>query len=110
MVLKVSRRGPIPPFIVLDGRPAATKRAAHAVCQAGAPGPPAGLISASPANPTGRMLAREESAALAGKCAESGIRRVSDESYHGLAYGAVAASTALAASDDAIIVNSFSKY
>jgi len=75
-----------------------------------APGPLEGLIIASPANPTGTMLAREEIAALARKCTESGIRLVSDEIYHGLTYGTIAASTALAASDDAIIVNSFSKY
>ncbi len=75
-----------------------------------APGPLEGLIIACPANPTGTMLAREEIAALAHKCTESGIRLVSDEIYHGLTYGTIAASTALAASDDAIIVNSFSKY
>jgi aspartate/methionine/tyrosine aminotransferase len=75
-----------------------------------AAGPIEGLIIASPANPTGTMLAREEIAALAGRCSESGIRLVSDEIYHGLTYGAIAASTALAASDDAIVVNSFSKY
>jgi aspartate/methionine/tyrosine aminotransferase len=69
-----------------------------------------GLIIASPANPTGTMLAREEIAMLAGHCARSGIRLVSDEIYHGLSYGGIAATTALAASEDAIIVNSFSKY
>jgi aspartate/methionine/tyrosine aminotransferase len=73
-------------------------------------GPIEGLIIASPANPTGTMLAREEIVALARKCSEAGIRLVSDEIYHGLTYGAIAASTALAASDDAIVVNSFSKY
>jgi aspartate/methionine/tyrosine aminotransferase len=69
-----------------------------------------GLIIASPANPTGTMLAREEIAALARYCTRSGIRLVSDEIYHGLTYGGIAATTALAASDDAIVVNSFSKY
>jgi len=69
-----------------------------------------GLIIASPANPTGTMLTRGEIALLAGYCARSGIRLVSDEIYHGLTYGEVAATTVLAVSDDAIIVNSFSKY
>ncbi len=69
-----------------------------------------GLIVASPANPTGTMLTHGEIALLAGHCARSGIRLVSDEIYHGLTYGEVAATTALAVSDDAIIVNSFSKY
>jgi aspartate/methionine/tyrosine aminotransferase len=73
-------------------------------------GPIEGLIIASPANPTGTMLTREEIAALACKCTERGIRLVSDEIYHGLTYGAIAASTALAATDDAIVINSFSKY
>jgi aspartate/methionine/tyrosine aminotransferase len=75
-----------------------------------ASGPIEGLIIASPANPTGTMLRREEIAAIARTCDEAGIRLVSDEIYHGLTYGPIAASTALAASDDAIVVNSFSKY
>jgi aspartate/methionine/tyrosine aminotransferase len=69
-----------------------------------------GLILASPANPTGTMLPPDELAALARYCAASGIRLVSDEIYHGLTYGGVAAATALAAGDEAIVVNSFSKY
>jgi aspartate/methionine/tyrosine aminotransferase len=69
-----------------------------------------GLIIASPANPTGTMLAREEIVALARYCTRSGIRLVSDEIYHGLSYGGIAAVTAAAVSDDAIVVNSFSKY
>jgi aspartate/methionine/tyrosine aminotransferase len=48
-------------------------------------------------------------AALARHCAASGIRLVSDEIYHGITYGPVEA-TALAFSDEAIAVNSFSKY
>jgi aspartate/methionine/tyrosine aminotransferase len=37
------------------------------------------------------------------------VRLISDEIYHGITYGA-APTTALAASSDAVIVNSFSKY
>jgi aspartate/methionine/tyrosine aminotransferase len=68
-----------------------------------------GLIVASPANPTGTMIAPDELAALARYCRDMGIRFVSDEIYHGIVYGAPAA-TALATSAEAIVVNSFSKY
>ncbi len=75
-----------------------------------AAGPIEGLIIASPANPTGTMLARDEIVALAEYCAAAGIRLVSDEIYHGLIYHGIVATTALAASEDVIVVNSFSKY
>lgn len=68
-----------------------------------------GLIVASPANPTGTMLHAVELAALADCCRERRIRLVSDEIYHGITYERPAA-TALAFDDDAIVVNSFSKY
>lgn len=68
-----------------------------------------GLIVASPANPTGTMLHGPELTALVDVCRERGIRLVSDEIYHGITYEQPAV-TALASSDDAIVVNSFSKY
>jgi len=68
-----------------------------------------GLIVASPANPTGTMLRAEDLAAIARHCESSGIRLVSDEIYHGISYGPGEA-TALATSQSAIVVNSFSKY
>jgi aspartate/methionine/tyrosine aminotransferase len=68
-----------------------------------------GLIIASPANPTGTMLAPAELAALAHYCAGAGIRFISDEIYHGIVYGTPAA-TALASNDQSIVINSFSKY
>ena len=68
-----------------------------------------GLIVASPSNPAGTMLAPDELARLARACGERGIRLVSDEIYHGIAFGTKAA-TAAAFSDDAIVINSFSKY
>jgi aspartate/methionine/tyrosine aminotransferase len=70
---------------------------------------PDGLILASPANPTGSMLAPENLAALARYCDANGIRLISDEIYHGLTYGKPAA-TAAQFSDSAIVINSFSKY
>ena len=68
-----------------------------------------GLIVASPSNPTGTMLSPAELAALSGYCQERGIRLISDEIYHGIAYGMTAA-TAIAGSDSAVVINSFSKY
>lgn len=68
-----------------------------------------GLIVASPSNPTGTMLDRRALADLAALCGRRGIRLVSDEIYHGITYGEPGA-TALALSDQAIVVNSFSKY
>lgn len=71
--------------------------------------PPDGLILASPANPTGTIIPPEELAAVGAICAERGIRIISDEIYHGLAYGDPAHSM-LEYAPDAIVVNSFSKY
>ena len=71
--------------------------------------PPAGLVLASPANPTGTMVTPAELAALAAWCEQHGTRLISDEIYHGLTYG-ITPSTAWAASHRAIVVNSFSKY
>ena len=68
-----------------------------------------GLLIASPANPTGTMIAPERLAELVRACRELGIRLISDEIYHGLTY-ARRADTALAHGEDVIVVNSFSKY
>jgi aspartate/methionine/tyrosine aminotransferase len=70
---------------------------------------PEGLLLASPANPTGSMLAPETLQGLAHYCHEKGIRLISDEIYHGLTYGKPVAS-ASQFSDSAIVINSFSKY
>jgi aspartate/methionine/tyrosine aminotransferase len=70
---------------------------------------PAGVILASPANPTGTMVTREELAAIAAICCGRGIQLISDEIYHGLSYGPKA-HCALEVDPDAIVVNSFSKY
>ncbi|ALG70719.1 1-aminocyclopropane-1-carboxylate deaminase [Azospirillum thiophilum] len=71
--------------------------------------PVQGLIVASPANPTGTMLSREELTALSDWCRANGVRMVSDEIYHGLTYGTDAV-TAAEVNDEALVVNSFSKY
>lgn len=69
----------------------------------------AGLIVASPSNPTGTMLDRDAMAALIGACRANGTAFVSDEIYHGIQYAGRAVS-ALEVSDDVYVVNSFSKY
>jgi len=71
--------------------------------------PPDGLIVASPCNPAGTMLHRDELAAIAAWCDRAGVRLISDEIYHGLNYDSPVASAA-EFSDNAVVVNSFSKY
>ncbi len=70
---------------------------------------PAGLILASPANPTGTIIAPEELQAIVRVCRDRGIAIVSDEIYHGLHYGE-AAHSILEYAPEAFVVNSFSKY
>ncbi len=68
-----------------------------------------GLLLASPNNPTGTMASSETLQALTNACAKHGMWFISDEIYHGLTFGEPA-QTALKFSDDAIVINSFSKY
>jgi aspartate/methionine/tyrosine aminotransferase len=68
-----------------------------------------GLLLASPANPTGTMLRPDELEQIIGYCAENNIRYISDEIYHGITYDERAVS-ALSFTDEAVIINSFSKY
>lgn len=70
---------------------------------------PQGVIIASPANPTGTIIPRDELEAIAQVCERRGIRIISDEIYHGLSYGPKIHSM-LEFAPDAYIVNSFSKY
>ncbi|GGD32901.1 pyridoxal phosphate-dependent aminotransferase [Sinisalibacter lacisalsi] len=69
----------------------------------------AGLMLASPGNPTGTMLGHDEMAALVAATQERGISLISDEIYHGLHYGARGVS-ALEITDEVYVINSFSKY
>ena len=73
--------------------------------------PVQGVIVASPANPTGTVIAASELGAIARWCDARGVRLVSDEVYHGLVYpGAPQTSCAWQTSRNAVVVNSFSKY
>lgn len=69
----------------------------------------AGVLIASPANPTGAVHSRQAIAALDAWCASRGVAFISDEIYHGLTWSGEE-TTALAVSDKAIVINSFSKY
>ncbi|MBP5988211.1 MAG: pyridoxal phosphate-dependent aminotransferase [Azonexus sp.] len=69
----------------------------------------AGLLVASPANPTGTLLSLPEITGLAEVCREKGGHFLVDEIYHGLTYE-TDAPTACAAGDDIWVINSFSKY
>ncbi|MBK8814885.1 MAG: pyridoxal phosphate-dependent aminotransferase [Methylococcaceae bacterium] len=68
-----------------------------------------GVLIASPSNPTGTLIGRE----MLKECIETvdqlGGCFFSDEIYHGLVYGEYAPS-ALEFSDNAFVINSFSKY
>jgi len=67
------------------------------------------VLVASPANPTGTMMRADALSRLIAAAEGEGIRVISDEIYHGLDY-AFAAETAAKFSDNAVIINSFSKY
>ena len=68
-----------------------------------------GVLLASPANPTGTVTGRAGLKALADYCHANDIAFISDEIYHGLTF-AGDETTALAVTNEAVIINSFSKY
>ena len=70
----------------------------------------AGLLVATPANPTGTLLTLTEISALADLCREKQGHFLVDEIYQGLTYGESEDVTACAAGDDIWVINSFSKY
>jgi aspartate/methionine/tyrosine aminotransferase len=71
--------------------------------------PLAGLLVASPANPTGTMMEAAALARLIAAAEDLGIKVISDEIYHGLDY-AFRAETAAKLSERVVVINSFSKY
>lgn len=78
--------------------------------EAHAAAPLAGLVVASPANPTGTMIAPDHLAELAAWCRDHEVRLVSDEIYHGITDHTIAASCAWEHDREAIVISSFSKY
>ncbi|PDT80612.1 aminotransferase class I/II-fold pyridoxal phosphate-dependent enzyme [Sinorhizobium sp. BJ1] len=79
----------------------------RAAAQAGKP--LKGVLLASPANPTGTVTGKARLKALADYCRTQSIAFISDEIYHGLTFAGEETS-ALQIADDAVIINSFSKY
>jgi len=71
--------------------------------------PLAGVVVASPANPTGTMMDANTLSRLIAVAEAEGIRVISDEIYHGLDY-AFAAETAANLSERVVVIHSFSKY
>ncbi len=68
-----------------------------------------GVLIASPSNPTGTLIDRENLKNAIQRVNALGGCFYSDEIYHGLVYS-TEASTALEFSDDVFVINSFSKY
>ena len=72
--------------------------------------PLAGLVVASPANPTGTMLSAEQLAALARWCRTHDVRLISDEIYHGVTFTGSVGECAWRHDPDAVVISSFSKF
>src|SRR5215217_8656391 len=66
----------------------------------------AGLVVASPANPTGTMVPGEQLAELAAWCRAHSVRLVSDEIYHGITGGESPGSCAWQHDHSAIVISS----
>lgn len=69
-----------------------------------------GVMVASPNNPTGEVISREHLAALSQEVAQRGGSLVVDEIYHGLTYDDEPVASVLEITDDAFVINSFSKF
>ena len=68
-----------------------------------------GVLIASPSNPTGTSIARDEMQRVVATVAQRGGRLIVDEIYLGLTYDH-APRSALEIADDAFVISSFSKY
>ncbi len=75
-------------------------------------GPVAGLVIASPANPTGTMLLPDDLDEISRWCEDNAVRLVSDEIYHGITYGDAGLQhrSAWHTSRTGVVFGSFSKY
>ena len=67
------------------------------------------VLLATPSNPTGTVIEKDELATMAEVTAERGGVMLVDEIYHGLIYDGND-DTALSVSDELFVINSFSKY
>ena len=74
-------------------------------------GPLAGLIVASPANPTGTVMPPEEFTKISQWCQKNNVLLISDEIYHGISYpSSPELKCAWEFSRDHVVISSFSKY
>lgn len=94
---------------VVDLPTEAADRFQPTVARLEAAGPLDGVIVASPSNPTGTMLDAAALKAITDWCRANDVRMISDEIYHGIAFGQRSVS-ALESEPDALVINSFSKY
>lgn len=78
--------------------------AAHAA------GPLAGVVVASPANPTGTMLDGDQLAGLSAWCVGHDVRLISDEIYHGVTYTGSVGACAWKYDRGGVVISSFSKF
>ena len=67
------------------------------------------VLVASPANPTGTVLSRQQMADIAQVCRDNGGQFWVDEIYQGINFG-TQPETVLSVADDACVLNSFSKF
>jgi aspartate/methionine/tyrosine aminotransferase len=69
-----------------------------------------GVMVASPSNPTGEIISRDNLSALHQEVSSRGGSLVVDEIYHGLVYEDEPVASILELTDEAIVINSFSKF
>jgi aspartate/methionine/tyrosine aminotransferase len=67
-------------------------------------------LIASPSNPTGTLISKAQMQALADIVKSKDGTLIVDEIYHGLTYDGIEAETVLSISQDAFVINSFSKF
>jgi aspartate/methionine/tyrosine aminotransferase len=70
----------------------------------------AGVLIASPGNPTGTSILRDEMQEIIDMCKKKHIHLISDEIYHGLSYNSEREHSALNFTQNVVVINSFSKY
>ena len=95
---------------LLPARPEARFQPDAASLQAAWTASTRGVLLASPSNPTGTSIARDQMAAIAAAVRARGGATLVDEIYLGLSYDEAFGHSALEHGEDVISINSFSKY
>ncbi|MGV3740855.1 MAG: pyridoxal phosphate-dependent aminotransferase [Burkholderiaceae bacterium] len=94
---------------MVESRPESRFQLSDAMVQAHWTKNTRGVLLASPSNPTGTTIRREELRKIVSTVREKGGFTIVDEIYQGLTYGEERYS-ALSLGEDVIVINSFSKY